>query len=512
MANFSYLRGISFLLLLSLGLAGCLGQRPARDDDDSEPVDEDGDGVNSDEDSDDNDANACSDEDADDCDDCSSGTFDTSNDGVDSDADGLCDDGDTDDDNDGDPDTTDCEPLDASIYTGADEDCDTIDSDCDGSLVDEFDDADADLDPDCTDTDDDNDGDPDTTDCDDTDSTIYTGATDVCGDSIDQDCNGVDAGCGFDLELTPPTGTLVQDGQVYYSNRGYNFVADVTFSINGGAWWLNIPAIGYVRMNIYSSSGALLTAGTTTYGTGIEEWVTSEVDFTFEAGEEYTVSFHTNMGATGTFDRQETGWPTPTYVVEGLISGVESVSSAFGTSGATDNGPEAYPETGNAWAAMQTLVMTDVELTPTTGTPTSGDPPTWANKGYSFTAMQSFDITGGSYWIDMPTDGYVRMNIYSSTGALMGTGTTTYGTGVDEWIRSHLAFSFVAGTDYTVSFYTNRANSASFDRMDGASPGYDLGDLASSLVGVSGGNGDNAQEVCPTLSNTWFPFQALHFD
>ena len=43
----------------------------------------------------------CSDNDADTCDDCSSGTFDLANDGPDVDNDGLCDAGDNDSDNDG---------------------------------------------------------------------------------------------------------------------------------------------------------------------------------------------------------------------------------------------------------------------------------------------------------------------------------------------------------------------------------------------------------------------------
>lgn len=58
---------------------------------------------------------ACGDGDGDGCDDCSSGTFDQSNDGTDSDSDGLCDLGDPDDDNDGVLDGLDGDPLDPAV-------------------------------------------------------------------------------------------------------------------------------------------------------------------------------------------------------------------------------------------------------------------------------------------------------------------------------------------------------------------------------------------------------------
>ena len=69
--------------------------------------DADGDGVSGNEDSDDNNPYVCSDNDNDTCDDCSGGTYDTSNDGWDYDGDGICDAGDADDDNDNVPDNQD---------------------------------------------------------------------------------------------------------------------------------------------------------------------------------------------------------------------------------------------------------------------------------------------------------------------------------------------------------------------------------------------------------------------
>ena len=87
--------------------------------------DSDGDGVPDDEDSDENNQYQCSDNDSDTCDDCSSGTYNPSNDGWDYDADGMCDAGDMDDDNDNVPDNQDSDDNNEFICSNNDGDsCD----------------------------------------------------------------------------------------------------------------------------------------------------------------------------------------------------------------------------------------------------------------------------------------------------------------------------------------------------------------------------------------------------
>ena len=79
-------------------------------------------------------------------------------------------------DQDGSPDSLDCAPLDAAIYPGAADPCgDSLDQDCDG--LDSLDcDGDGVLPP---------------LDCDDADSSIFPGTSDAEVDNLDQDCDGM---------------------------------------------------------------------------------------------------------------------------------------------------------------------------------------------------------------------------------------------------------------------------------------------------------------------------------
>ena len=160
-------------------------------------TDDDNDGALDRNDSDDNNANICSDLDGDGCDDCSAGSFDLSNDGFDFDGDGTCDLGDTDDDNDGALDDADSDDNNVNICSDSDGDgCD----DCSGGSYNPNNDGfDFDGDGICDfgDTDDDNDGALDRSDSDDNNSNIcsdtdFDGCDDCSGGSYDPNNDGSD--------------------------------------------------------------------------------------------------------------------------------------------------------------------------------------------------------------------------------------------------------------------------------------------------------------------------------
>ena len=94
----------------------------------------------------------------------------------------------------------DCNDNDSGVFPGATEICgDGIDQDCNGS------------DLDCNDVDNDGDGFTENEgDCNDNDSGVFPGATEICGDGIDQDCNGDDIDCN-DVD---------NDGDGFTENQG----------------------------------------------------------------------------------------------------------------------------------------------------------------------------------------------------------------------------------------------------------------------------------------------------
>ncbi len=133
------------------------------------------------------------------------GAVDIPNNGIDENCDGVDTVDSTLIDNDGDgytPATGDCDDTNAAIHPGAAENCtDGIDNDCNG-LVDTQDPGavDCPVVSNCTDSDADGyaveGGNCGPVDCNDTDATVNPGSQEICGDNIDNDCDGViDEGC-----------------------------------------------------------------------------------------------------------------------------------------------------------------------------------------------------------------------------------------------------------------------------------------------------------------------------
>lgn len=119
----------------------------------------------------------------------------------------------------------DCDDTNAAVHPAAAEVCDGADNDCDGQV-----DEGLVLNTYWRDADGDGYGDAagavlscqtpaghvsNAADCDDTNAAVHPGAVEVCGDGIDQDCDGMDAACPDHFEAPAPgSGCLVASGEV----------------------------------------------------------------------------------------------------------------------------------------------------------------------------------------------------------------------------------------------------------------------------------------------------------
>ncbi len=148
----------------------------------------------------------------------------------------------------------DCEPTEAGIHPAAAETCNEVDDDCDGGTDEDFDlDGDGYLEQSCADTlgmD---------VDCDDSDAEVHPGASEICDDGLDNDCDGAATRCGLDGSYDLATaegrfhapyagydaGRLVDVGDV--NGDGLDDVVVTTLfagSLNGGGYLVHGPATG----------------------------------------------------------------------------------------------------------------------------------------------------------------------------------------------------------------------------------------------------------------------------
>ncbi len=119
----------------------------------------------------------------------------------------------------------DCAEGEAGTYPGATESCDGLDQDCDGSIDEGFD-VDGDGYTSCA------------GDCDDEVATIYPGAEEVCGDTVDQDCDGEDLECpdtGDDSGVGDDTSEPTDTGEEsVFGDRKGSFVGGGGCGCNSG--------------------------------------------------------------------------------------------------------------------------------------------------------------------------------------------------------------------------------------------------------------------------------------
>ncbi len=168
--------------------------------------------------------------------------------------------------------STDCNDANNAIYPGATEVCNGIDDNCDGQIDEGV------LSTFYADTDGDGFGDAavttqacsapigyvsNNTDCDDNNNTIYPGATEICGNSIDDDCDGqVDEGCG--------NNTWYADADADTYGDINNFIVDNNPT----------PPAGYVAdsTDCNDANAAINPGATEICGNGIDDNCNGQID------------------------------------------------------------------------------------------------------------------------------------------------------------------------------------------------------------------------------------------
>ena len=83
------------------------------------------------------------------------------------------------------------------------------------------------------------------------------------------------------------------------------------------------------------------------------------------------------------------------------------------------NAQIALPTFQGVYKNPTTTTITNLDLTPSSGSVIQTDDPYWPNKGYKFLASQSFTISGGAWYFSLVSGGTTRMNIYNSIAKII---------------------------------------------------------------------------------------------
>jgi len=144
-----------------------------------------------------------------------------------------------------------------------------------------------------------------------------------------------------------------------------------------------------------------------------------------------------------------------------------------------------------------------VDLTPTTGTLIdSVDDPYWATKGYRITPSSTVDLVGFEWWINQPSSNWMAARLYNNVGTLLASGTQVYGSNVEAWYRSDIAYTLVAGQTYYLVFYNTAASVAIFDYKSSPTMPFTVSPYFTNVESRSIGT-----DSYPTSVNYWAPFQ-----
>jgi hypothetical protein len=179
-------------------------------------------------------------------------------------------------------------------------------------------------------------------DCDDTEPTIYTGATEVCADGIDQDCDGADAPegeCDCPVPVTVPSTTTgdntgmpnVYTGSCSYGTGGLEVVHR-----------LDLSAATDVRIMVSDSwfSGTFYVREGSCSGTELDcmDFWSGSIDLSLAAGSYFIFVDGDYTYDVGPYELDIRAWVPPTPVTGNVDCGSAYVLTADGSFGGTNVG------------------------------------------------------------------------------------------------------------------------------------------------------------------------------